>query len=110
MVSRVLNHGQAATTDSVGLEPGTWNDVSVHGQFLIDLEFLTRYTHPSGGICVYCKCPPYLAEIATQFPWLHFYAYQQTQDHAEYDPSQPAMEAPVSVQVRLADTVYLLYC
>jgi hypothetical protein len=79
MPARILEHGRAGTTDCVGLEGGTWNDVSVQGQFLIDLEFLTRYSHPSSGTCVYCKSPPYLAEIAAQFPWLHFYAYQHTQ-------------------------------
>jgi hypothetical protein len=86
--------------DSVGLIPGAWSDISPHGQFLIDIEFLTRYTHTSGGMCVYCKYPSYLPEIAALFPWLHFYVYGHTPDPEEYDPTQPEMSAPMSVQVR----------
>ncbi len=86
--------------DSVGLEPGAWTDVQEHGQFLLDLEFLTRYSRMSGGMCVYCKAPSYLAEIAALFPWLHFYAYELKPEAEDYDPNQPELSAPMTVQVR----------
>ena len=58
MPLRVLQHGFAGTMPSVGLEPGKWADVAQHGQFLMDLEFLLRYSPRSGtGSCVYCKSP-----------------------------------------------------
>lgn len=104
MPIRVLAHGNAATMDSVGLLPGTWDDIPSQGQFLIDVEFLTRYTQSSGGMCVYCKYPSYLPEIAALFPWLHFYVYGHTTDPEVYDPSQPDMSSPVTVQVRYSNT------
>ncbi len=71
MPLRVLQHGFAGTTESVGLEPGAWNDVELHGQFLLDLEFLLRYGLRSGtASCMYCRSPRYLQEIASQFPWI----------------------------------------
>ena len=109
MPTRVLQHGFAPTTENYGLEAGKWADMPVHAQFLIDLEFLMRYTPPSGASCIYCHSPPYLKEIASQFPWIHFYAYQHTEpanglhpnDQAEYDPEQPQYVrlAPMTVQV-----------
>ncbi len=100
MPQRVLTHTSAATVESVGLEDGKWSDIPAHGQFLLDLEFLTRYTQVSGGLCVYCKAPSYLPEIACLFPWLHFYVYEHMPEPEDYDPSQPELAAPVSVQVR----------
>ena len=89
---------------SIGLEAGTWSDVATHGQFLIDLEFLTRYTraicNSGGGRCIYYKEPRYLPEIASLFPWLHFYAYQHVPDPQDYDPTQPEITAPMTVEVR----------
>lgn len=64
---RVLTHREAATMKSVGLVNGNWEDIQTHGQFLIDLEFLTRYTQASGGMCIYCKYPSYLPEIAGRY-------------------------------------------
>lgn len=102
MPLRVLQHGFAGTTESVGLEAGKWSDVAVHGQFLLDLEFLLRCAPASGtASCVYCKSPPYLREIALQFPWIHFYVFEHAHPVPEYDPAQPAMAcaAPLTVQV-----------
>lgn len=99
---RVLQHGFAATTPSVGLEPGKWGDVKLHGQFLIDLEFLLRYGPRSGtASCVMCKSPPYLLELAHQFPWIHFYVFEHTAKPDEYDPANPEMvcSTPSTVQV-----------
>ena len=103
MPTRVLQHGFAPTTENHGLEPGRWTDLPIHAQFLIDLEFLMRYTSPlSGASCIYCQSPPYLKEIAGHFPWVHFYAYNHKEDpHAvgeEYDPYSPSI-APITVQV-----------
>lgn len=102
MPLRVLQHGFAATTPSVGLEPGKWADVGVHGQFLMDLEFLLRFCPRSGtASCVYCRSPSYLQELAQQFPWIHFYAFEHQPKQDEYDPAQPALacSAPLTVQV-----------
>lgn len=104
MPLRVLQHGFAATTPSVGLEPGKWGDVKLHGQYLIDLEFLLRYGPRSGtASCVVCKSPPYLLELAHQFPWIHFYVFehQAKPRQEEYDPANPDMvcSAPLTVQV-----------
>jgi hypothetical protein len=41
--------------------------------------------------CVYTQSPPYLNEIARQFPWVHFYAFQHIEPDSEYDPAQPAL-------------------
>ena len=66
---------------------GDWSDVTAQGQFLLDLEFLTRHVPlpPEGGedggsICVITRCPSYLKLLASQFPWVHFYAYQWSSD------------------------------
>ena len=104
MPLRVLQHGFAGTTPSVGLEPGRWSDVCLHGQFLMDLEFLMRYGPRSGtASCVYCKSPPYLLEISQQFPWIHFYVFEhQPPPSPEYDPTQPELagcSAHLTVQV-----------
>jgi hypothetical protein len=102
MPSRVLQHGFAATTESAGLEPGTWADVSLHGQFLLDLEFLLRCAPTSGtASCLYCKSPPYLKEIAQQFPWIHFYAFEHTYPAPEYDPAQPLITTASQLTVQV---------
>jgi hypothetical protein len=111
MPLRVLQHGFFGTTPSVGLEPGQWGDVGQHGQFLLDLEFLLRYTPHSGtASCVYCSSPPYLAEIAQQFPWIHFYVFDHKPKAAvdgEYDPAEPALvcATPPTVQVEYNRTM-----
>lgn len=104
MPMRVLQHGFAPTVENYGLEPGRWQDIPAYAQFLMDLEFLMRYTPPTGGSCIYCRSPPYLKEIASQFPWIHFYAYQHTDpppEDMEYDPERPQIicNAPMTVQV-----------
>jgi len=102
MPLRVLQHGFSGATESVGLEPGRWSDVAAHGQFLLDLEFLLRCAPASGtASCVYCKSPAYLREIAQQFPWIHFYAFEHAHAVPEYDPAQPALacSVPLTVQV-----------
>jgi hypothetical protein len=99
MPTRVLQHGFAPTAENYGLEAGKWQDVAVHAQFLMDLEFLTRYTNPTGASCIYWRSPPYLREIASQFPWVHFYSYQhpEPEQHTneeggvEYNPERPQM-------------------
>jgi len=92
MPMRVLQHGFAATTEDTGLEPGRWHDVCTHGQFLIDVEFLTRCSPRSGtASCIYCKSPQYLSEIAPLFPWIHFYTYEHRFQQPEYDPCQPEL-------------------
>lgn len=83
------------------MEPGRWADVCEQGQFLLDVEFLSRHTHPGEGrvrptviantACVYTQSPAYLNEIAFQFPWVHFYAFRHTEAESEYDPAQPAL-------------------
>ena len=108
MPLRILQHGAAGSTKSVGLETGRWADVAQHGQFLMDLEFLLRYSPRSGtASCVYCRSPPYLAEIAQQFPWIHFYVFEHRPPLPEYDPAQPgvACSAPLSVQVEFNKTM-----
>lgn len=104
MPVRVLQHGFAPTIDKFNLEPGAWKDIPIHAQFLIDLEFLTRYTSPSGASCIYSRSPPYLKEIASQFPWVHFYAYDYTEPNhdTEYDPERPKIlcDVPLKIQVR----------
>jgi hypothetical protein len=111
MPLRILQHGFAGTTASVGLEPGRWADVAQHGQFLIDLEFLLRYGPRSGtASCVYCKSPPYLSQLAHQFPWIHFYVFEHKPEMPEYDPAQPecvSSTAP-TVQVEFNRTMSCL--
>jgi hypothetical protein len=111
MSMRVLNHGFFGTTKSVGLETGQWNDIPPHGQFLTDLEFLTRYSPRSGtASCVYCKSPSYLTEIASQFPWIHFYVFDHVTPEPEYDPSAPTLNytVPLTVQVEFNRTTSAL--
>ena len=112
MPARVLAHQQAPTSQPLppGMleSPGMWADVSPQGQFLLDLEFLTRNTSPppqktkptvtADMACVYTKCPTYLKEISQQFPWVHFFAFScpvswQTPAAVtgEYDPAQPEL-------------------
>ena len=101
MPARVLSHREAPTASGgTGITPGAWSDLSTEAQFLIDLEFLTRHTQPSGAkgshpetACVYTRAPVYLREIAYQFPWVHFYGFSHNTAPAqdEYDPAEPAM-------------------
>ena len=124
MPSRVLAHRQAPTSfagpqQDERLEPGSWNDISERGQFLIDLEFLTRHTHPppqkikptviAEMACVYTQSPTYLLQIARQFPWVHFYAFQHLTNQSEqdvYDPAQPELvrDTTPTVQTELNRT------
>jgi hypothetical protein len=92
---------------SVGLESGQWTDVSVQGQFLMDLEFLMRYCPRSGtASCVYCKSPSYLALIAQHFPWIHFYVFEHRPPMPEYNPENPAVTAvPLTIQVEFNKTM-----
>ena len=109
MPVRILQHGFAPVLDSYGLETGTWNDMPIHAQFLIDLEFLMRYPPPTGASCFYCKSPPYLKEIASYFPWIHFYAYQHQEKldetAAEYDPAQPQLVSAVPPSITVQDNM-----
>ena len=108
MPYRILDHGKAPYSSrgdgQKPLEPGRWIDITEQGQFLLDLEFLARHTHPeprektkptviAESACVYTTSPPYLTEIARQFPWVHFYAFQHVfptpEEEGEYDPTQP---------------------
>ncbi len=103
MAFRVLHHRSAGTLDETRLEPGAWSDVPTHGQFLMDVEFLTRCGPSSGtASCIYCKSPTYLEEIARLFPWIFFYTYEHTHEVDEYDPAAPSLTqaAPITVQVR----------
>ena len=105
MTQRVLIHGKApiSSASALPLETGAWTDIPMQGQFLLDLEFLARHTHPepydkvkptviAESACVYTTSPPYLMDISRQFPWVHFYAFQHVftaPDDDEYDPSHP---------------------
>ena len=104
MVLRTLAHRQAPSSERgrETMSDGTWWDLTTQGQFLMDLEFLSQYTAPPdrsshGAVteiaCVYTRCPPYLVQIACQFPWVHFYGFQFRcpEEEAEYDPEQPAV-------------------
>jgi len=83
------------------MKPGRWSEICEQAQFLLDFEFLSRHTHPGQErirptivaltACVYTQSPPYLNEIARQFPWVHFYAFQHIDPDNEYDPAQPAL-------------------
>lgn len=103
MTLRLLRHGAAGCSDNVaGLEPGRWEDMAPAGQFLLDLEFLVRCSPTSGtASCIYCRSPPYLAELAALFPWIHFFAYQHEFAVPDYDPADPGLTSavPVTVQV-----------
>lgn len=103
MAFRVLQHGSTGCTDNPGLEPASWKDVAVEGQFLIDAEFLTRCSPTSGtASCLYCKSPAYLDQIARLFPWIYFYAYEHAHPVADYDPADPSLTSasPITVQVQ----------
>lgn len=102
MTLRLLRHGQSGTTEACDLQAGTWDDVGQQGQFLLDLEFLVKCAPLSGtGSCIYCRSPPYLRELSTLFPWIHFYAYEHAHPVPEYDPLEPSLvcSAPLTVQV-----------
>ena len=103
MAFRLLQHRAAGSTDASRLEPGTWEDVPASGQFLLDVEFLTRCAPTAGSVsCLYCKSPRYLDEIARLFPWIHFYTYEHVFPVPEYDPLEPAIlyAVPITVQVQ----------
>ena len=95
---RILFHGQAPTLSNHAMKPGSFRDLSLPAQFLIDLEFLTLHTD-AGATCVYTSRPPYMDTIARYFPWVHFYVFA-CEDIDEYDPDRPCMqgEGPTSLQ------------
>lgn len=119
MPTRVLAHANAPTTNTLppGMleRPGQWSDVPPQGQFLLDMEFLTRHARPhpqktrptvvADIACVYTRCPTYLVEISQQFPWIHFFAFNCplswdmtgvcAAESEEYNPNQPAMDMGV---------------
>ena len=101
MPPRTLLHGSAPTIfGGVPMKVGEWSDLTPQAQFLIDLEFLTRYTQPTAEgetACVYARSPSYLFEIACQFPWVHFYAFRHKAD--EYDPARPAVFSSVDSDI-----------
>lgn len=101
MPLRILQHGSAGDMNGGNLVAGAWSDVSLHGQFLLDLEFLLRCAPASGtSSCIYCKSPSYLKTIADHFPWIHFYAYEHTQAD-EYDPARPECTRPGQFTVQV---------
>ena len=120
---RVLDHGRAPASSGAPLEMGRWSDVAEQGQFLLEMEFLSQYTHPeprekvkptvvAETACVYTTSPPYLTEISRQFPWVHFYAFHHKpltpEDEEEYDPERPqalTCTAAPSYQTELNRTV-----
>ncbi len=103
MPIRVLQHKNAPQSENVFLEPGRWGDMPIPGQMLTDIEFLTRFTPPTGASCIYVQSPPYLKDIACLFPQIHFFAYQQAPSDT-YDPERPEC-AHVIVQVRQNTTI-----
>lgn len=104
MAFRLLQHRAAGSTDASRLEPGRWEDVPVPGQFLLDVEFLTRCAPAAGSVsCLYCKSPAYLDEIARLFPWIHFYTYEHAHPVPEYDPLEPAIAYAVPITVQVQD-------
>ena len=99
MPTRVLAHGTAPSCTGADLEPGVFEtDVQPRGQFLIDLEFLSRYTL-SGFVCVYAREPAYMEALAGLFPWLHFHVYEARQE-SEYDPEHAAMFSAVTAATK----------
>jgi hypothetical protein len=99
---RVLRHREAPSTElpQGALLDISWEQLSPQAQFLIDFEFLTQHTKPPEGnvgmtevACVYTRCPPYLPQIACQFPWVHFYGFQFRcpEEEGEYDPEHPGV-------------------
>lgn len=108
MTLRLLRHGVTGCVETCDLRAGVWSDVAVQGQFLIDLEFLLNCA-PSAGTasCVYCKSPSYLRELAQQFPWIHFFAYEHEFPVPDYDPAEPALTdcTPPTVQIEYNRTM-----
>lgn len=99
MAQRILMHGAAPTCSNVPLVPGSIRDLTERGQFLVDLEFLTRYSGEKGA-CFYTTAPSYLHHIAGLFEWLHFYAFSAQQEQGEYDPDNPGLGAPITMQTK----------
>lgn len=111
MPLRVLAHRKSGTSGGgASMEPGQWLDVSERGQFLLEFEFLSRLTHPgldrvgpthvAETACVYTQSPRHLKEMARQFPWVHFYAFQHQTCHEdmEYDPNQPEIQSEAKTE------------
>ena len=96
-----MQHGFAPTVDNFGLEHGVWADIEPQGQFLLDVEFIMRYSTPTeGASCVYCNTPRYLKDIAAHFPWIHFYAYSSPLvPQEDYDPVSPCWSNVMTAQV-----------
>jgi hypothetical protein len=103
MPIRVLQHRHGARAENADLEIGRWGDIPLTGQMLTDIEFLTRFTPPSGTSCIYAQSPAYLKDIACLFPHIHFFAYQQMPSDT-YDPERPECTQPL-VQVQQNTTV-----
>jgi len=104
MPIRVLLHGHAASSEGAQLDPGSFaRDVTVRGQMLMHIEFLTRYAG-EGAYCVCTQNPPYLTGLAELFPCIHFLAFGALQ--LEYDPAQPALSSPVTAHTLANVTRY----
>ena len=95
---RILFHGNAPSLSNHAMKPGTFRDIPLSTQFLVDLEFLTLHTS-TGATCIYTSRPPYMDTIARYFPWVHFYVFA-CEDIDDYDPDRPCMqgEGPASLQ------------
>lgn len=99
MPQRLLKHGCAPSCTGAVLQPGSFaRDVHIRGQFLIDLEFLSRYTL-SQFTCVYVRDAPYVDGLAGLFPWVHFQVYG-CEPVCEYDPEQPDCWSGVTAEAR----------
>lgn len=99
MPQRLLNHGHAPSCTGVVLSPGNFaRDVQVRGQFLIDFEFLSRYTLDK-FTCVYAKDASYLDKLAGLFPWVNFEVYG-CEPLCEYDPVEHFLSSPVTSETR----------
>jgi hypothetical protein len=97
MPTRTLLHGEAPSCTGASLSPASFaTDVDVRGQFLIDLEFLSRYTLQN-FVCVYAKEPGYLKHLARLFPWVHFHAYEAGMA-GTYDPDHWAMVSALTAE------------
>ena len=101
MPVRVLEHGFAPTVDNFGLEHGVWGDIAPQGQFLLDVEFIMRYSTPTeGASCIYCHTPSYMRDIAAHFPWIHFFGYSSPPVQEDYDPVSPCWSSVMTSEVK----------
>jgi hypothetical protein len=100
---RILFHGHAPSTSNYEMKAGTFRDLPLSTQFLVDLEFLTLHTE-RGATCVYVKTPPYMHAIASHFPWVHFYTFA-CENIDEYDPDQPSMQGDSTMSLQTQGNV-----